>query len=936
MKKIGIQFIIVILVLSTFPLNHFAWIDVEDYEELEKSIVVSEKIEGDVQLLDKETLEVILEIPDQTEVAVIEKFNEDYVLVYYVINDDENIETVIEGLIHIDFVFTKDEIEEHINARSVVQEEIPDTTEIVPSQKIESQVEEIIPNEVEENEVEEDEKQLLPKITSFSQTSLLSKQSNAITPKIEFKNIKKTSRLGHIRGGDRYIYPQSGGVPFKADASYKNKVYYIKQQATYNNEIYYLISERPSATQGVVGWMKASDMSTHTHVGVDKQSKTFYVKGNGKATTKAWGGNRDTVYSQQELSTKYKNRVFKVNLTEKVGNNIWYRGILDGKQVWLHSSYVHSPKYSSTSLLGHIRSRNVEIYPELGGTSVKAGAQYTNAVYYIKRQVVFGSGNNAETYYLLSTRASATQGVVGWVKAQDMAVKTHLGVDKLRKHFTILGTGNSYDTAWGGKKNGVHSLSAHKGKVFEVHLTEKAGSDTWYRGILDGKTVWIEAKYLKAVEEKSISLLGHIRNRDVQITKRLGDKSTAFSSGTEYTNRVYYIKKEATVNGQKYYLLSTRASATLGVVGWVKAQDMAVKTHRTVDKTNKRFYVRGSTLTDNYNNAYDTAWGGAKNLVYSLSDYTNDIFQVQLTEKAGNTTWYRGTLKGKTVWIEGKFLSTKPVIVYTDYGLTLDQAVDIQMERLKLVGSKETRDQVKYYMNPNNFINNSVQRFQFLDLSKSSGVSTAVLENFLKEKGILSGRGSVFKKAGEDFGINEAYLVAHAILETGHGTSALSNGSMRVGILENNKKWLSIEQSASEKKYFIVELTDDGWKVDSVASFDESKAKDIKTTYNMFGIGAYDGVANPLGSVTAYRNGWFSADAAIRGGAEWIKGDYINNRFNQNTLYKMRWNPDMNGGNAWKQYATDVAWASKQVENIHKIYQELGIKDLILDIPRYR
>src|SRR5690606_32470718 len=38
--------------------------------------------------------------------------------------------------------------------------------------------------------------------------------------------------------------------------------------------------------------------------------------------------------------SSYKGSLFKVNKTERVGNNIWYRGILDGKQVFLHSSYV--------------------------------------------------------------------------------------------------------------------------------------------------------------------------------------------------------------------------------------------------------------------------------------------------------------------------------------------------------------------------------------------------------------------------------------------------------------------------------------------------------------------------------------------------------------------------------------------------------------------
>ncbi|RKJ23338.1 mannosyl-glycoprotein endo-beta-N-acetylglucosamidase, partial [Butyricicoccus sp. 1XD8-22] len=102
------------------------------------------------------------------------------------------------------------------------------------------------------------------------------------------------------------------------------------------------------------------------HKGVDKKKKTLYVKGTGKAFSKAWGGKKDYVYTNL---SKYKNRSFQVHLTEKVGNNLWYRGTLDGKTVWILGSGVVQAKESKTSKIGHIKNSKVKIYKTLGSPS---------------------------------------------------------------------------------------------------------------------------------------------------------------------------------------------------------------------------------------------------------------------------------------------------------------------------------------------------------------------------------------------------------------------------------------------------------------------------------------------------------------------------------------------------------------------------------------
>lgn len=195
---------------------------------------------------------------------------------------------------------------------------------------------------------------------------------------------------------------------------------------------------------------------------------------------------------------------------------------------------------------------------------------------------------------------------------------------------------------------------------------------------------------------------------------------------------------------------------------------------------------------------------------------------------------------------------------------------------------------VKYYLDPTNFSIDSKEYFQFLKLSNPAFLDAAeVNQKILRNKGILSGKGQSFIDAAKKFNINEIYLISHSLLETGNGTSSLANG-----VVYNGKK-----------------------------------------VYNMYGYGAKDSCPIECGAKTAYENGWFTPEAAIIGGAQFISSGYIyNNTFQQDTLYKMRWNPVV----TWHQYATDIGWAYKQINNIYNLYKMIDNYTLYFDVPSYR
>ncbi|WP_141306156.1 SH3 domain-containing protein, partial [Sporolactobacillus inulinus] len=259
----------------------------------------------------------------------------------------------------------------------------------------------------------------------------------------------------------------------------------------------------------------------------------------------------------------------------------------------------------------------------------------------------------------------------------------------------------------------------------------------------------------------------------------------------------------------------------------------------------------------------------------------------------GADGWIKVSYDGKDGYIYGDYLKDEitstiqdgnTAYITTKYSVSFGQAL-AKEEKVNKSSS------LAYYLNPNNFTKGSIDYYQFLQLSSLASVSLSDMDTMLQGKGILSGKGQAFIDAAKKYQVNEIYLVSHALLETGNGSSTLAKG------VEYNGK----------------------------------------TVYNMFGIGAYDGSAVSSGAAYAYNQGWTTPEKAIQGGAAWIANYYIYNQtYRQDTLYKMRWNPEaLVIGDAAHQYATDVGWAVKQTPMIDNLYRMAAKYSLIFDVPEY-
>lgn len=454
-------------------------------------------------------------------------------------------------------------------------------------------------------------------------------------------------------------------------------------------------------------------------------------------------------------------------------------------------------------------------------------------------------------------------------------------------------------------REGASTSSSSVGKLARgTEVTVYSEENGWAKVRAAGKEGYVSSKYLTVSNPASTAQKAQAVTKYVSVDpgSRLILRQQPSTSAAEL---------DRLANGSKVTVYSeangwAKVKAN-GKDGYVSSQFLSSSqpSSTTVQNTTKYVDVNsGSSL--NMRSGPSTS----SSVISKLSDGT------KVTVHSEANGWAKVTANGKTGYVSTKYLSNTQQVekkagapaqkvptpslngniktVYQNYNISFDRFAQIQMSanpKKKSAGwVNATSGDVRYFLNPSNFLNSSSESLQFLKLSASANLNAnEVNAKILAGKGILEGKASAFIEAGKKYGINEIYLIAHALLETGNGSSTLAKGVQVNG----------------------------------------------KTVYNMYGIGASDGNSGTNGAQRAYQEGWFSPEAAIMGGAEFIAQKYI--YAGQDTLYEMRWNPGAaaSRGVATHQYATDVAWAVKQARIIYKYSSMINTYDFTLEIPRF-
>lgn len=263
--------------------------------------------------------------------------------------------------------------------------------------------------------------------------------------------------------------------------------------------------------------------------------------------------------------------------------------------------------------------------------------------------------------------------------------------------------------------------------------------------------------------------------------------------------------------------------------------------------------------------------------------------------------------------IEQKSKPVKSEDNYTQYNISMEGYVNMQVSKTP----KYNYSELEKYINPSKIDND----YQHLLLNRYREVDKNKLKEYLKGKGVLEGQEDNIIKACKKYNIDVVYFLVQSILETGHGKSKLAMGNKVSEIADENSPILNGKGE--------------------VIGYNMINLGKTVTVYNLYGIGAKDGSkvfkdrALILGIATAYNKGWTSIEKAIEGAAEFVSSNYIHSsKFNQNTIYKYRFNPVIDY--MWHQYSTTNDYASKIADLMKEIEYLWMAKPEGYDYPKYK
>lgn len=608
----------------------------------------------------------------------------------------------------------------------------------------------------------------------------------------------------------------------------------VTKSATLGNNKFYLVEDYNSGKK--YGWVKQSDVVYNTAKSPVKVNETYNIKPGVKLYTVPWG----TFNQEASKVSGSGNQTFKATKKQQIDKAIYLYGTVNGKSGWVSKYYLTAPTQSKAATNTKVTTANRA-----------ASTQSTPK----------------------ATQSATTQTInkIAQVKANNSGIRTSV-YDKKAK-----------------------SGAKYANRTFIVSKQRTEGNNTYVLlqdGTQNTPLGWVNIKDVTSQnigkQTKSSGQYKVNSSNDGLYSIAWGTKNQQLLPSNMISNKSFKASKSVYV-GKELFLYGTVNSRT----GWVAAKDLTQNGNDTQATPYHYTFVVNNNKGYYYNDF-------ANNAHYSLNSYYNQPFIVSKQMQVNGVTWYYGQLtNGKYVWIKPTDLS-KESIKYVRTGMTLTKAANIQnnsyynpqVQRTAGKWEDANYDEIKNAMDPVRLAKDDEYKYQFLLLDQPQYLPVSALNKLLEGKGVLEGQGASFSQAAKKYGINEIYLISHALIETGNGTSDLAKGGDIVNGKFTNK---------SAKKY-----------------------------HNVFGIGAYDN--NPLveGIKYAKEAGWDSVSKAIIGGAKFIGQSYVKAR--QNTLYKMRWNPAHPGTH---QYATDINWANLNAQVIKGFYDKMGEVGKYFEIPQY-
>ncbi|QYA40715.1 SH3-like domain-containing protein [Macrococcoides caseolyticum] len=677
--------------------------------------------------------------------------------------------------------------------------------------------------------------------------------------------------------------------------------YYVNKKATLNGSTYYALTDETKTPRG---WVKANDTTA-----VNRSAETA-VTGNFNVNKQATNLYKTPWGTANQIVTNLKSHVGKKFTPTKkvtVGKTNYYFGTVNNLTGWINFNEltlnVPKPapqpiKVSTAQMVAKVKLPTSKIYASVDQKTGVNASDKANRTFYVNKKATY----NGATYYALTDELKIPR---GWVKASDAVVSNRSSEVKMSGKYKINSKATSlYSMPDGTMKQVVKQLKPFIVKSFTPSKKMTVNQSVYVYGTLNNISGWLKQHEISVdrtpviTKSKPVKLIGRTAPKQVLIYKDL----KTIKPVTKLVDTQVYVNETAKRNNEPYYKVADNNNK---ILGWISSKFIKTVPTSTVSWTKSAHTVKKPTSY-----IYNIPSGANKQRIDKLSAVKGGTLQVIRTDKVGRTLWHKVIYNNNKIgYVSSTDLFTQNITKLKS-PTTLSAAVTKQMNLAKVHSGSApkvvfstsksaynvrnaTAAEVTKAMRTQDKLTDPVMKYQFLDLGKSEGINAKTLNKLLVGKGALAGQGAAFAKAAQQFNINEVYLIAHAILETGHGSSRLANG-------------LSINSTNTA-------ITSKGTKY-----------------FNMYGAKADDNNPEIGGIKYAKAEGWDNPSKAIVGGAKYVRSAYIDH--GQRTLHQMRWNP---ANPATHQYATDINWAAKNAAIIANMYKTLGLDAVNYVIHEY-
>ncbi|TCN26705.1 SH3 domain-containing protein [Mesobacillus foraminis] len=348
-------------------------------------------------------------------------------------------------------------------------------------------------------------------------------------------------------------------------------------------------------------------------------------------------------------------------------------------------------------------------------------------------------------------------------------------------------------------------LTIPKGRT----LTSTSKKGNWYKasytysksGRKYTATGWVDGRYLKEYTQYSKTAGTYYFTKKTAGLYSAPDtkKKAAYTLGSH--NGFYSTQKAINSLGQTWYQVSYKGKSL-----YVKAADVVKHTPKSIKKTNykaaKNTYLYQSygegytklimipkgkiiSVSSSIENWYKTSYGGKTGYVY-ISNFT----------KSSSPAEKKPFVFTETASAGKKYLTKEDARIRRTPESTSATLAFIPKSKLIVPTHKTSNGwyKIKYSGKTGYVSAGAIQEvitgspanrdnYQYIDLRTKAPVTAAqinaYISSYVKQTGkssILTGSGQTFIQAGNKYGVNALYLAAHAIHESGYGTSLISLG----------------------------------------------------------------------------------------------------------------------------------------------------------------